>query len=309
MIRIEAVDTTTASDETVRALYLVEAAAGASHWDDESQAVGYMRHPPAGERRLHWLAREAGEPVGMARLSVGGDSLAWLHLNVVPDHRRRGVGRELFDVAREAAGERPIGGHYWTDDGAAFAEALGARSEHRDVRSELPLRDADLPEPVLPAGFELRSWLGAAPDDLVASFASARNAIDDAPGPEGQTYERWTVERVRGLEDALERRGRQIRVSVAVAGGEIAAFTEIRVSPAPARKAATEDTATVAEHRARGLCQAVKRESLRLLRRDRPDVEIVTTLNAEENGPMRAVNTKLGFVPVVTLTTAVLAPD
>jgi GNAT superfamily N-acetyltransferase len=226
---------------------------------------------------------------------------------VLPERRRRGVGRALFDAARSDAEGRPIGGHHSTDDGAAFAAALGARSEHRDVRSELALRD--VPEPVVPPGYELRSWRGAAPDDIVESFASARNAIDDAPGPEGQTYERWTVERVRDLEGALERRGREIRVTVAVQSGEVAAFTEIRVSPAPARKASTEDTATVAEHRGRGLCRAVKLESLRLLRRDRPDVETVTTLNAEDNGPMRAVNMKLGFVPVVTLTTAVLAPD
>jgi GNAT superfamily N-acetyltransferase len=309
VIRIEAVDPTTASDETLRAIYLIEAAADATHWDGESHAVGFMRYPPAGERRLHWLALEDGEPIGFVRLGVSRDSLAWLHLHVLPDHRRRGVGRALFDVARAAAGDRPIGGHHSTADGAAFADALGAKSEHRDVRSELRLRDAGLPEPVVPAGYELRSWFGAVPEELVVSFASARNAIDDAPGPAGQTYESWTVARVRGLEDALERRGRSNLVSVALAGDEVVAITEIRVSPPPSRKASTEDTATVAEHRGRGLGQAVKLESLRRLQRDRPDVEIVTTLNAEENGPMRAVNTKLGFVPVVTLTTAVLAPD
>jgi GNAT superfamily N-acetyltransferase len=113
---------------------------------------------------------------------------------------------------------------------------------------------------------------------------------------------------VRDREDSLARRGREPRVTAALRGGEVAAFTELVVEPAPARKAATDDTAAVAEHRGRGLGRAVKSESLRLLRRERPDVEVVTTLNAEDNGPMRAINTKLGFVPVVTLTTAVLRP-
>jgi hypothetical protein len=50
----------------------------------------------------------------------------------------------------------------------------------------------------------------------------------------------------------------------------------------------------------------VKCESLRLLRLERPDVERVTTLNAESNVAMRTVNHDLGFVPVLTLTTTVL---
>ena len=86
------------------------------------------------------------------------------------------------------------------------------------------------------------------------------------------------------------------------------AITDLRVSPPPARVANTDDTATRVEHRGKGLAQAVKTESLLRLREARPDVEIVETLNAEENGPMRAVNSKLGFVPVATMTTAVLRP-
>ncbi|HEV2591613.1 MAG TPA: GNAT family N-acetyltransferase, partial [Gaiellaceae bacterium] len=199
--------------------------------------------------------------------------------------------------------------HYLTPEGAAFAHALGAQDEQRDVQSELDFRAAALLEPVVPHGYELRSWIGAAPDEFVESYALARNAIDDAPAPDGQTFPAWTVDYVRAQEEAVARRGRELRVTIALAGAEVVAFTEIRVSPAPARIANTEDTATVPEHRGKGLSQAVKTESLRRLRADRPDVERVQTLNAEKNGAMRAVNTKLGFVPVVTLTTAVLRPD
>ena len=308
MIRLEAVDPSTASDETLRTIYRIEEACFPQPWRSAEDAVLFMRHPPGSSARYHWLAFDGDEPGGMLRLTMDSESFAWVHLRVVPGHRRRGIGSALLDAARDVAGECAIGGHYFSGDGAAFAHALGARDEQRDVKSELDLAAADLPEPVVPEGYALRSWIGAAPDELVESYASARGAIDDAPAPDGQTFPAWTVDFVRDQEAATARRGREQRVSVALQGAEVVAFTELRVSPAPARMANTEDTATVAAHRGKGLSQAVKTESLRRLRADRPDVETVETLNAEANGAMRAVNTKLGFVPTVTLTTAVLRP-
>jgi predicted GNAT family acetyltransferase len=82
----------------------------------------------------------------------------------------------------------------------------------------------------------------------------------------------------------------------------------VRVSAPPAAEASTDDTGTVSPWRRRGLARAVKLESLRLLREQRPDVEAVATLNAEDNVAMRAINTRIGFVPTVTLMTTVLAP-
>jgi RimJ/RimL family protein N-acetyltransferase len=52
--------------------------------------------------------------------------------------------------------------------------------------------------------------------------------------------------------------------------------------------------------------RAVKLESLLRLSADHPEVETVTTMNAELNAAMRHINTRLGFVPTATLTTAVL---
>jgi RimJ/RimL family protein N-acetyltransferase len=88
-----------------------------------------------------------------------------------------------------------------------------------------------------------------------------------------------------------------MRVTVAIrAGGEIGAFTELRVSHG-STLGFTDDTGTVAAHRGHGLARAVKLESLRRLRDDHPEVTVVTTSNAEENGAMRHVNERVGFRP------------
>ena len=189
----------------------------------------------------------------------------------------------------------------------AFANAVGAKSTYREVRSllRLPLGDDLRPRPV--DGYSVRSWVGAAPSELLDSFARARNAINDAPDGLDEEPEIWSAVLVRDLEAAVGRRDRDVRVTVALdARGEVVAFTELRVSRAPGAIAGTEDTAVVAEHRRCGLGRWVKLESLRRLQEDRPDVSLVTTSNAEENGAMRSLNRALGFAPVVVYTNCAL---
>ena len=89
------------------------------------------------------------------------------------------------------------------------------------------------------------------------------------------------------------------------ADGEIASFTELRVSRG-STLCFTDDTGTVGAQREKGLARAVKRESLRRLRADHPEVEVVVTSNAEENGVMRHLNESIGFLPSVVGTLAVI---
>lgn len=260
----------------------------------------FLRHPPSFEPRPYWTAGVEGEVVGFAQLALlPGSPLGVASVLVLPDARGRGAGRALFDAVREEAtanGRTTLLGAHATPAGAAFAARLGAVESRRDIRSVLVLADADLGADGADR-YRLASWNGAAPDDLVASFASAREAINDAPAAAEEEWHPWDVERVRDLERALERRGRQIRVTVALdAADEVAAFTELCVSPTPGATAGTEDTAVVRGHRGRGLARWVKAESLASLRRDRPDVALVGTTNAEENTAIRAVNARLGFV-------------
>jgi len=86
---------------------------------------------------------------------------------------------------------------------------------------------------------------------------------------------------------------------------DVGAFTDLRVTPGAAA-AATDDTAVLRRARGSGLARAVKVESLRRLRLERPEVETVSTMNAEHNGAMRHINEQVGFVPSSTLTTTVV---
>jgi predicted GNAT family acetyltransferase len=112
---------------------------------------------------------------------------------------------------------------------------------------------------------------------------------------------------VRESEESLERRDREMRLTVAMAAdGGIASFTELRVSRG-STLGFTDDTGTVAALRGKGLARAVKVESLRRLRADHPEVDVVTTSNAEENRVMRRLNESIGFRPSLVETLAALS--
>jgi mycothiol synthase len=310
-VRIREVDASTAPDEELLEFYALEEACAppGEPYRPPQLSLARYRHSTADIRR-HFFAEGDGRLLGASVLEVRGPSFAYVDLLVFPEQRRRGIGTALLEQLRAAAreaGASSVFGHHWSEDGAAFASHAGAREDQRDVRAILDLRRAELPEPVVPAGWRLLTWIAAAPDELIDSYARARNAMDDAPTPGGVVFPTETAEDVRATEATAAKRGREVRVTVALdERNEVAAFTDLRATPGePA--ASTDDTAVAAWARGQGLGRAVKLESLRRLREDRPEVETVTTMNAELNAAMRHINTRVGFVPISTLTTAVLS--
>ena len=270
---------------------------------------GFLLHVPASDLREYWVAEDGGAIVGFGQLAGARKSPApRVEVLVHPDARRRGHGLALLESVLRAArerGARELIGVHATEAGSHFAARAGAADSQREVRSLLRLPVEASAAPV--EGYALESWVGAAPERLLDSFARAREAINDAPFPSDAELEEWDGARVRALETALERRNRDIRVTVALADrDEVVAFTELRVSRTGSTVANTEDTAVVAAHRGRGLGRWVKVESLRRLQADRPDVELVTTVNAEENEAILRLNRSLGFAPVSIQTSCVL---
>jgi GNAT superfamily N-acetyltransferase len=308
-MNVEEIDARTASGEVLARFYALELAAHDELFPGEpprarDEVIAYYRHQPATHTSCHWLADGGG-----ASLYVHGPTAAFVDLLVDPADRHHGIGTALLERVVERARELGVvalHGHHTTAAGAAFARKHGASDEQRIVRSVLDLRAAELPEPRVADGFRLVTWLERVPDEHLDAVARVRAAMDDAPAPEGLDFPTWTAEDVRASEESLLRRDREMRMTVALHDdGEIASFTELRVSRG-STLCFTDDTGTVAEHRGKGLVRAVKLESLRRLREDHPEVEVVSTSNAEENGAMRHVNESVGFRPTIVETMATL---
>ena len=223
--------------------------------------------------------------------------------------RRRGTGTKLLaHMARESgrAGRKllmsaaRVGGA-----GDAFAGATGGSAGLRDVRRVL-LVDAGLWER-LPglrasaephaAGYALRSWLGATPDDLVDGICATYNALGDAPHDESFEPETWDRERLRKSEERVVAQGtRKYSIAATAAGtGGVVAVTQAAVDPLLPEWCSQKITAVVRRHRGHRLGLLVKVAMLELLAAREPQLRYVTTVNAEPNDHMIAVNEQLGF--------------
>ncbi|HEX5582700.1 GNAT family N-acetyltransferase [Gaiella sp.] len=308
-MRIDEVDARTAPDEVLLAFHRIEETcrpelAPGEPGRSETDAIAFYRHQPTTHTSCHWLAGG-----GFAALYVHSPAAAFAHIKVLPDRRRAGIGAALLESVLQRCRELGVvalHAEHATSAGAAFAARRGARDGQRIVKSMLDLRRAALEAPQLSAGWELATWLRRVPDEHLDAFVVARRSMDDAPAPDEFDFPSATAERVRASEDSLAQRNREMRVTVAIRDdGEIGAFTELRLSKG-STSGFTDDTGTVAAHRGQGLARAVKVESLRKLRADHPEVEVVTTSNAEENAAMLHINRSVGFRPTVTVTTATL---
>lgn len=268
------------------------------------------RVPLAGRRYCHWIARPAGGgPVaGVAFLSLHGDQyadLAGFDVTVHPAHRRQGLATALLRAAAGAAADRKcllIEGLPDGSAGQAWAEHVGFAVVQRTVKLILDLRTADRArwQRPGPAGYRLAQWRGSAPEELLDSYAAARNAIREAPHGELSFSEpEWTAQRVRDDEATAQARDCELRVVAAVheSSGQVAGLTYLEVYRSRPEEAVQQDTAVLSAHRGHGLGVWMKAANLRTLTADHPEIIRVETSNAAGNEHMLRVNEQVGFLP------------
>ncbi len=227
-----------------------------------------------------------------------------VHIAVRPGLRRQGIGtaflRALLPVASAAGRREARGGFRGGAAAEAWAGTVGFATVHGFLNQELVFGDVDpgLWDVPVAEGYSLREWVGAAPEELLASFAAARQAMHDAPpGDSAWQAPDWTPQKVREREAQVASLGAEQRLVVAVRDADlsVAGLTEVFTSDRQPDRAQQSDTAVLREHRGRGLGRALKATMLTRLVAQRPALVRITTQTAVDNVHMARVSREVGF--------------
>lgn len=190
--------------------------------------------------------------------------------------------------------------------GREFARRHGYSLALGDVQSRLPLPvdpalldriESDIASAI--AQYEVRSWVGHIPDDVVERW-TVLDATLETEAPTGELDiepQKPDVASIRESEELLDLQGRISFGTIALApDGDAAAYSQLVVSTDDGN-AYQWGTLVRAADRGHRLGIAVKVANLRMLHRGAPQARAVYTYNAESNAHMLAVNTLLGFRP------------
>ena len=253
-------------------------------------------------RRVRLEARDGDALVGVAELELPlteNLDVAWAEVDVLPEHRRRGTGRLLWDAVVDearAAGRTRVGGEVSVapvggGPGLLFAASVGAVEKHREDHLLL-----DLPAPParLDPAYDVVTWRGRCPDEHRAAYLAMRNQMN-ADVPTGELDLEPAVLDDARLAQSEERlmKAYDVRVAAArrLADGAFGGYSLVFV-PHGADHAWQDDTLVMPDHRGHRLGAALKAINYAGLP---ADVRRVHTWTAPSNAAMHHTNTALGF--------------
>ncbi len=221
----------------------------------------------------------------------------WLGLWVVPEARRRGVGRAL--LAATAAAARSAGKTgFQTElsvaqlEGHRFLAVRGFVETGRTKDVRLELTGVAAPEVDSPPGIRITS-LAAEPGLLPGVHTTAVEAFPDVPTG-GEPLYAGSLEEFAARDVDRQAVPREaFKVAVDEASGEVAGYASLIYAPGRPTLAYHDMTAVRPAFRGRGVAGALKRATIAWAIAN--GVETLETGNDEGNAPMRAVNARLGY--------------
>jgi len=283
-------------------------------WFTEQPFGGWITVGWDGNPREVWLAvDQQGSAVGWYRLHLPSrENLdqAGLDLVVHPAERQRGAGLALLRHAagRATAHGRAVlnGGARNSSAGEAFARSVGAKPglvEGQRVLDLVRLEKGKLarlrgPAELAAAGYLLESWAGPIPEEFLEDVAALYNAMGDAPRDPEIAHEEWDAQRVReSINDLRPHYGLREYTLVARHDdtGELAALSEMAVDPANPGWGFQMNTVVIRKHRGHRLGLLVKLALMELLATTEPQLERISTWNAQVNEHMIAINEAIGY--------------
>jgi GNAT superfamily N-acetyltransferase len=277
-------------------------------WTLDEVTVGLRSPVTFRKMELYIAYDQAGTPVGAGDVVFpqrDNTALAQFDFAVPPAFRRSGVGTAMFEYVRERAkanGRTSVyteldlpPGSERTAPGTAFLTKHGLTLRNTEIRRQLKLPiPADKLDALAAkaaeksAEYRILTWTDPCPEEYAEQYARLKGLLSsEAPlGDVDYEAEKWDVERLRENEARSREQGRTVHTT---------AHTQAGVRGGDSDRAFQWDTLVLPEHRGHRLGLAVKAANMRALTAAHPGADRIDTWNAEQNGPMVAVNIDLGF--------------
>jgi GNAT superfamily N-acetyltransferase len=283
------------------------------------------------------VAKIDGVIVGTADIAlplVDNLDLAEFTLDILPEFRRQGVGRQLLEAAEHFArdeGRHTIlidtnhPGSTLTDPATEqlvpgsgvgfvplgsrdveFARHTGYTLQHIEQFSScaLPLDTklvAELEAEAEEANggrYRLHHWTDRCPDQWLEAVAALENQAgeDEVPGPDAQEMV-FDGGILREAEEVTIAQGRRTVVTAVehIASGTLVGLTTISVLAQRPDVVFQDDTVVLQGHRGNKLGLLIKVANMERLSEQFPDARVLYTWNAPENRYLLKVNLQLGF--------------
>jgi GNAT superfamily N-acetyltransferase len=274
---------------------------------------GRFRHGWDGEVEAPYVGLDDGVPVAVGRVATTDYDnlhLAWLGVEVHPEHRRRGHGtamlEELLTEVR-ARGRTSIGIDGWDQDSTrGFATRHGFEQKSASIQRRQTVADLDwatierlhAEASAAATAYELVRREGRTPDHELEELAVMASAINDAPNDDLDIEDEvFSAERMGAYETSQLARGRTMFRTFAIHRdtGEQAGHSVVLVDGERPHLAEQHDTSVVSSHRGHRLGLLLKADMNLWLRDVQPQVVEINTWNAESNGHMIGVNDAIGY--------------
>lgn len=281
----------------------------------------FTRSPGPIYRRQLLAARDGGRTVGVADLGFWlqhNTHLAGLEISVLPDHRRRGVGRALHEEAARRcreAGRTTVCGEAHAPAGKSlasavpgrFAEALGYSSVHEEdhlvLRLPVPVEDVRRLRDSVGEGastYDVVTWGNRCPDEYVDAFC-AMNTQMSADVPSGDLDVEpvvWDEERLRTSEERTAASYDRVTAAARRREDGVLVGYSLLYLPKGEDHVLQDDTLVMPDHRGHRLGMILKLATLDVISREHPERRTLHTWTDPENHAMYRTNTAFGYAAV-----------